>query len=213
MRLQLLILYLIICVISLELCRYIVFARKIIEKLKYKLSIYSIMNNTSNTYTCPKCGHNLPNENKLLHDVQCKGSVSSNSQVNIQNQKESSNSKTKSQPTDTIQDGSKGQQKYIPEQMPKTSTSVGKNQIPEDINRIPARDDDLYYCQSCDNYMPLNEKQDHLLGHQVEHEEVQQAGEEEEPQPRTHVRERNTTEDIRGNHRARTDSESKRILC
>lgn len=27
---------------------------------------------------------------------------------------------------------------------------------------------DLFYCQKCDNYMPNNEKEDHMISHQME---------------------------------------------
>lgn len=148
------------------------------------------MENHTTSYTCKGCGHVLPIQNKVLHDAQCSRQTNTsnvNTDRNINRDSHAQNVEVNN--NRSITDVSDKGDKIKKDDNKILLNNQQSNQQPtyQDINSVPV-EEEFYHCQKCDQYLPMPEKQDHILVHQFAEEDASEEVEEDNRHEHFHNR-------------------------
>ena len=164
-------------------------------------------------FTCPKCQHIIPIQNKILHELRCTGPSNEESNTkfgnsNNQNVENNFNKKNNRNPNLQNQNNQNPNQPNLNNQYPNQPNL--NNQYPNQPNQTTQNPNQninkkeektiikterieqpiqLFTCDKCNQTMEMKEKEDHLLSHQLQ-EQLYNENREERKREEERLRER-----------------------
>ena len=146
----------------------------------------------NNDYTCPRCHNVFPSSNRFLHDMRCTEEhvmpLDKSRQMQIEPQ-ENSHEENKVNPIPSnvnvdnaqnrprIKEISLKKREDIPEENQKTKKTIHhapKPRPPESINLSQSGEfPEIFECEICHETLMLKEKEDHMMCHRMEREEME----------------------------------------
>ena len=143
----------------------------------------------NNDYTCPRCHNVFPSSNKFLHDMRCTDENPmplDKSRLMQMEPQENSQEENKVKPISSnvnvdndqnqprIKEISLKKREDIPEKDKKTIHHAPKPRPPESINLSQSGEfPEIFECEICHETLMLKEKEDHMMCHRMEREEME----------------------------------------
>ena len=122
-------------------------------------------------YICPKCKHEIPAQNKVLHDLRCNGPIKEETKLKNEDLNDQNNSNlNQNTQNPNIQNINQNTQNPNIENLINQNIANSVKIEPEEIV--------LFTCDKCNQTMEMKEKEDHLLLHKLQEEEYKENREE-----------------------------------